>query len=81
MKKVVILSAMTLLAGSLIFSSCSKKKDWMCSCVLTASGQTLPTSGPILDVKEDDAKKSCQSIEDLANSAMPGSTDCTLSEK
>ena len=70
MKKVVILSAMALLGGSFVFTSCSKKKDWTCTCTM-AGVQSV--SYPIVDQKEDNAKKLCTdySINGLS---------CTLSE-
>jgi len=83
MKKVVILSAMALLGGSVVFTSCSKKKDWQCVCNVTGGGQTVSGGGPIMDAKKGDAEKACQSMEDQANAAGQGqiTADCTLTEK
>ena len=70
MKKVVVLSALTLLGGSLMFTSCNKKKDWTCTCTVTG---LPPVTYPIADQKEDDAKKVC------TDHAING-ISCTLSE-
>lgn len=78
MKKIVLIAAVALFGSSMIFTSCAKKKDWVCKC--TVMGVALP-DGPILDKKEKDAEAACQSIEDAANSQPNANASCTLSEK
>ncbi len=78
MKKIVLIAAVALFGSSMIFTSCAKKKDWVCKC--TMLGVTMPDA-PILDKKKGDAEDACKAAEDAGNSMQPGSTSCNLSEK
>lgn len=77
MKKVALIALIALGGASVTFTSCSKKKDWTCSC--TIAGATGST--PILDKKKSDAESACKSLEDQGNAMLAGSTSCSLSEK
>ena len=74
MKKIVAVSALALLCGSFVFTSCSKKKDWTCRCTWNMGGSSMTQDIVLQDVKEKDAEKACE-----AQVAVPGVTwSCDL---
>jgi len=78
MKKIALIAIIALSGASMFFTSCSKKKDWVCKC--TVAGMAVGDA-PILDKKKGDAEDACKSIENAGNATLSGSTSCSLSEK
>jgi hypothetical protein len=75
MKKIFMLAAVAAFASSIVLTSCSAKKDWVCECKL-ANG-TAAGSGIYPNVTKADAQKSC----DLMKANSQGLFTCELSEK
>ncbi len=60
MKTIIVFS---LLATSIILTSCNKESDWVCTC--TVNGQK--TQGVLFDYKKKDAKERCKNISDTSS--------------
>jgi hypothetical protein len=70
MKKVLLLAVVV---GGLVFTSCSKKGDYTCTCTASVSGFSSSSSAVLSNVTESDAKEACD-----AGTATSTSTTCTI---
>jgi hypothetical protein len=77
MKKIALIAMVAIAGTSMVFTSCSKKKDWTCKCTVLGT----PANTPILDSKKSVAEESCDAIENQGNALMgAGSFSCDLTE-
>lgn len=74
MKKTMFIAAAGLV---LIFSSCSSKKDWTCTCTLSSSLAAANQAFPLVQLTEDEVKAQCNSKVQTGNS----SGSCTYAAK
>ncbi len=80
MKKSIIYFS---IISAIAYTSCSTKKDWTCECQVPSlsPGVSGSTSFVLVDVTEDDAKKSCSAGNKITSQGMSIVLPCTLSNK